>query len=138
MEFCKNAHPISEFKERMLNRKKTLILKYFQNHSMLHDFNELNGFYKSNNSLLSKVNTKWYNVIKKVNNYFDKLPNFMLKDNISYYKNELSRALNINLNDIKLNKEQVKIKKYVDILTKLEVMNSKIFRFMEVVVFLWE
>ncbi len=123
LESCKNAYHISQFTNKMLYRKRDLVINYLQSNEIFSKYQNLSPLYKRYD--FNSINEKYGKIILKVNEYFKKLNN--INTDIKYHKDELIRLLNIG--DIELNDEQKDIMKKLEQLYQLEENNEKILRY---------
>ncbi len=123
LESCKNAYHISQFTNKMLYRKRDLVINYLQSNEIFSKYQNLSPLYKRYD--FNSINEKYGKIILKVNEYFKKLNN--INTDIEYHKDELIRLLNIG--DIELNDEQKDIMKKLEQLYQLEENNEKILRY---------
>ena len=71
MKYCRNAHPVNEFKHRMVYRKVSIVEEAYKNVALLGRFNCIDSFYKNKNFAL--LSESWYKMIDEAIQYVDKV-----------------------------------------------------------------
>lgn len=120
MEYCRKAHHIDEFYDKMLKRKEQKVLDAFQSHEVINRYDKLNYLYK--NTDFEQINQVWGDVIIKARVLYDKLTTNRCS-RISNYKYELSRYF--DLSNLKKTKTILTLEKHIEDLELLEQLNEK-------------
>lgn len=126
MKYCKKAHHIDEFKDKMLKRKVNAIQEHFDVKTAIEKYNSVSDIYKRNDFEL--INGKWGKIINSTVALYDKLSLNYIKD-YNDYSFQLSSY--INLSNVKKSNEIEKFENYVDDLIQLENNNNGILRYID-------
>ena len=124
MEHCKNAKPVSHFFKTMLRRKEDVLMKYFQNHIVIDEYESLSGFYRK--GFIDMVDTKWGKKIDVVKTYISNLPTVMKNDNIKYNEDWLKNYFDVD--KLKQTPEQRIIIARIKKIKALEAENVKMLK----------
>lgn len=127
MKFCKKAHHISEFYDKMLKRKKNDVINYFKSQGVIDRFSNINTLYKRSD--FDKINPSWGKVINNVLKQVDILNKSRILD-ISYYEDSLSKYF--DLKNLKDNASIRKLNKQLDGLESLETLNEETLNYINI------
>lgn len=72
MEYCKKAYKVSEFNVRMLHKKESLVMSYFQTHDLIIEWDNVRKMYKE--EWFGKVSPAWAKKAKEIKDYIEVLP----------------------------------------------------------------
>lgn len=121
MEYCKKAYHIDTFYNKMLHRKKDIIINYFNNEVFIEKYENLSSFYTSGDFHL--LNEDWGKIIDKLRIYYKKVTLNRSSD-IKYIKHNIQQY--IDLSNPKISKEDEKMLEYVNNLNLLKEANKEI------------
>ena len=127
MEYCKNASHVDTFYAKMLYRKEDKVKAFFQTHDLVEKWDKVEGLYSQKE--FSKVSEKWSKKINEIQKFIDTLSKHDRHD-IGYYKTELSKYF--DLTDVKMTPEQKHIERMINEVIKLQKDNEKIMKYIEV------
>lgn len=121
MQYCKKAYHIDTFYNKMLYRKKDLIVNYFNNEVFIEKYNNLSGFYTSENFHL--LNEDWGKIINRLRTHYEKVT-INRNSDIAYKKHFFQNY--IDLSNPIISKEDEKILEDVEKLNLLKEANKEI------------
>jgi len=126
MKYCKKAYKASDFYWKLLRRKESAIINYFQTKDIVEQWNCINNLYKS--EVFSKVNGKWAKKSKEITEYVINLP-VSNDSELKYYKNDLSNYFDLN---VQKTYEQKRIEKMIDEFKELNKQNLNTLHFIDI------
>ena len=127
MEYCKNANHVDTFYSKMLFRKEEKVKAFFQTHDLVEKWSKVEGLYPQKE--FSKVSEKWSKKINEIQKFIDTLskPN---RHDIGYYKDELSKYF--DLTNVKMTPEQKRIERMIGEVIKLQKDNEKLMKYIDI------
>jgi hypothetical protein len=128
MQYCDNAHPVSEFKDRMLKRRNKEVIEYFQSMKFASRYNAIDDLYVSK-EFMTIMQPSWADKVKTLQNFMAK-QNKNGKGSWSHNEGELSHYFDIAGVDVTV--EQQKYIATIEELEAVKEVNAEALEFIDV------